>query len=111
MPSDRSDRELEPLFGDLLTTAVRRLVRRGRKEVERVADRSRHRLELRQRQKDLDHFWVRLGKTAWRLVEAGEIDHPSLRKAMERIAELERSIDDLKSPGPQAPLAEDPDPR
>lgn len=111
MPSDRSDRELEPLLGDLLTNAVRRLVRRGRKEVERVADRSRHRLELRQRQKDLDHFWVRLGKTAWRLVEAGEIDHPSLRKAMARIEELERSIDDLKSTAPPEPLAGDPDPR
>jgi hypothetical protein len=111
MPSDRPDRELEPLLGDLLTKAMRRLVRRGRKEVERVADRSRHRLELRQRQKDLDHFWMRLGKTAWRLVEAGEIDHPSLRKAMERIEELERSIDDLKSTTATEPLAEDPSPR
>ena len=108
MPSDPPERPIEPLLGDLLTKAVRRLVRRGRTEVERVADRSRHRLEVRQRQKDLDHFWIRLGKTAWRLVEAGEIDHPSLRKAMERIEELERSIDELKSKSTGAPLAEEP---
>ena len=97
MPTDKPTRDLEPLFGDLLTRAVRRLVVRGRKEVERAADVGRHRLEVRQRQRDLDHFWMRLGKTAWRLVEAGEIDHPALRKAMDRIAELEGRIDDLKS--------------
>lgn len=108
MPAPGPDRELEPLFGDLLGKAVRRLVSRGRKEVERVAERSRHALELRQRQKDLDHFWQRLGKTAWRLVEAGEIDHPALRKAMERIDELEGKIDDLKASSVADPLAEDP---
>jgi hypothetical protein len=107
MPSDRSERDLEPLFGDVLGKAMRRLVSRGRKEIERVADRSRHRLELRQRQTDLDHFWMRLGKTASRLVEAGEIDHPSLRKAMERISELEGKIDDLKAADPPPPLADD----
>ena len=111
MPADRPDRELEPLFGDLLGRAVRRLVARGRKEVERVAEGSRHRLELRQRQKDLEHFWMRLGKTAARLVEAGEIDHPSLRKAMDRISELEGKIDDLKSVPSPEPLADEPDAR
>lgn len=109
--ADRSgDRELEPLFGDLLGRAVRRLVTRGRKEMDRVAERGRHQLEVRQAQKDLDHFWMRLGKTAQRLVEAGEIDHPALRKAMGRIEELERRIDDLKA-GAKAtspePLADD----
>ncbi len=55
---------------------------RGRTELDRAARSGRDRLELRQLNKDLDHFWVRLGKTARRLVEAGEIDHPALRKAI-----------------------------
>lgn len=95
MGTDEKD-DLQPL-GDLLSRAVKRLVGRGRTELGKAAKTSRERLELRQLQKDLDHFWARLGKTSRRLVEAGEIDHPALRKAMERIDELEGRIDQLRS--------------
>lgn len=84
--------------GDLVVRALRRIAGRGRKEVERAAERGRQRLEERQRRKDLEAFWIRLGKTAWRLTEAGEIDHPALRKAMSRIAELERRIAAAEGP-------------
>ncbi len=98
--------QLEPLLGDLLARAVKRLVGRGRKELGKAAETGRQRLALRQHQKDLDHFWIRLGKTAARLVEAGEIDHPALRKAMERIEELESRIDQLRTVSGGAAAAE-----
>ncbi|MEZ4237609.1 MAG: hypothetical protein R3F59_15970 [Myxococcota bacterium] len=81
---------------DPLGDLVKRFLRRGRAELGRAARTGRAQLERRQLQKDLDHFWVRLGKTAFRLVEAGEIDHPSLRQAMQRIEELEAQIDGLR---------------
>lgn len=98
----------EPVLADLLTDAVRRLVRRGRLELGRAARSGRTRLEQRQLAKDLDHFWVRLGKTAFRLVEAGEIDHPALRQAMARIEELEAQIDTAR--GPTGGPIDEPDP-
>jgi hypothetical protein len=90
---DEPARKLEPMFSDRVVRAVRRLVSSGRKGLDLAARTSRSQLELRQLQRDLDHFWVRLGKTAHRLVEAGEIDHPALRKAIQRIEELEAQID------------------
>lgn len=89
-------RALQPLLADALSAAVRRLVHRSRAELGKAARTGRERLELRQHQKDLDHFWARLGKTAYHLVEGGDIDHPALRKAMRRIDELELKIDDLR---------------
>ena len=95
--SDGHEKELQPLLGDFLGRAVRRLVARGRNELGRAARNGREKLELRQLQRDLDHFWVRLGKTTYRLVEAGELDHPAFRKAMARIDELEARIDELRT--------------
>lgn len=94
--SEPKELEANPL-ADALVGLVKRALRRGRSEMGRAAEGSRRRLELRQMRKDLDHFWVRLGKTAHRLVEAGEIDHPGLRKAMVRIYELEVELDDALS--------------
>lgn len=101
--SDHTQTDLQPLLGDALARAVRRLMRRSRAELERAAQSGRARLELRQMNRDLDHFWIRLGKTAYHLVEAGELDHPALRKAMTRIDDLEASIDDHRVAPPAAP--------
>lgn len=87
-----SEQTLQPILGDLLSSAVRRLIRRSRAELNRAARTGRQRLEERQLQRDLDHFWVRLGKSAYHLVQAGELDHPALRKAMVRIDDLEARI-------------------
>lgn len=86
-------------IGELVGQVVRRIVTRGRAELEKAAQQGRMRLELRQLQRDRDAFWIRMGKTAYRLVEGGEIDHPALRKAMKRIDELERQIADYKKSG------------
>ncbi len=95
MPHEEERPELEPL-GDTLNRVMRRLVGRSRHELERAARTSRDRLEIRQHKRDLDHFWARLGKTSYHLVEAGEIDHPALRKAIARIEELEAKIEALQ---------------
>lgn len=86
----------EAPIGDLVARLVRRLAKRGRVQLDKAAAQGRHRLELRQMQRDRDAFWIRLGKTAYRLVESGEVDHPALRKAMERIDELERRIGEVE---------------
>lgn len=87
--------ELDPI-GDAVTDLVRRLVDRGRRRLSRVASTGREQLELMQLRKDLDHFWSRLGKSAYRLVEAGELDHPALVRAKARIDELEARIEALE---------------
>ena len=106
--SDR-DHPVSKLFGDLF----RQLADRGRARVRRRMQGTREALELRQLRKDRDHFWVRLGKTAYRLVEAGEIDHTALRKAIERIQAIDRQIAELTERAAHAerrdPVA-DPDP-
>ena len=94
-------REVYVADEDDLTGRVRglfeRAARRGRRELTRAAEVGRHQLELREARKDLESFWVRLGKTAYRLAEAGELDHPSIRKAMDRIDALEARIAALES--------------
>ena len=82
----------------------RRAARRGRKELGRAADAGRQQLELREARRDLQAFWVRTGKMAVRLSESGELDHPSLDKAVSRIRELEARIERLER-------GEDPEPR
>jgi hypothetical protein len=87
----------EPPVSELLRTLVGRAARRGRDELARAAEAGRAQLELRQARKDLQDFWVRLGKTAYRLVEAGETDHPALVKARDRIDEIEARIAELEA--------------
>jgi len=84
-------------LNDTIGQVMRRLLSRGREELGKAADRGRTRLELRQLRSDRDHFWIRLGKTAYRLVESGEIDHPALHKAIGRIDELEDRIRALEA--------------
>lgn len=98
---DRARREIEPPppLADALRQVLRRIAFRGRQEVGRAATEGRTRLELRQLQHDRDQFWIRMGKSAYHLVEGGEIDHPALRKAMQRIDELEASIRGLQPKG------------
>jgi hypothetical protein len=100
MADDDGTGRLEPLMGERVVRAVRRLVRQA-------AQSGRDRLELRQHEKDLEHFWIRLGKTARRLVEAGEIDHPALAQAIRRIDDLEAKIDGMR--GRSAPDSESSD--
>lgn len=90
-PPDDPPRD-EPPVTDLVTGLLRRAARRGRSELTKAADIGRSQIELRQARKDLQDFWVRLGKTAYRLSEAGELDHPALERARARIDALEARI-------------------
>ena len=71
---------------------LRRLWQASMGTLEEAVGVGRNQLRARALQRDLDHFWIRLGKTAWRLVEAGEVSHPALEKAVARIRELEEEI-------------------
>lgn len=78
--------------GDGMGDLVEKLLRRGRVEVEKAARKGRELLTLRQMRADRDRMYVKLGKEARNLLEGGEIDHPGLRRGIERIAELEARI-------------------
>ncbi len=78
--------------GEALEALLRLLARRGRDELDRAAARARHHLELRQLRRDRDAMVRKLGKEARALLEAGEIDHPGLRRGVERIEALEARI-------------------
>ncbi len=97
MSDEPSPNELTPILGDLVAGALRRLVTGGRAQLRSAAQSGRRRLEQRQLDRDLEHFWMRLGKTTYHLVNAGELDHPALRKAMARIDELEDRIADARA--------------
>jgi hypothetical protein len=95
-----SDHPDEPTVPDLLASLVRRAAARGRREIARAADAGRQQLELRQARADLDDFWIRLGRTAYRLSESGEIDHPAIARARTRIDELRDRIAALEGGAP-----------
>lgn len=94
-----------PGLGSVFGELVSGLGRRGRSRLDRGLDHARSRLELRQLERDRDHFWVRLGKTAYRLAESGEVQHPDLERAVRRIQELEAEIVAARAgePGDEAP--------
>lgn len=69
-----------------------KLLRRGKVEVERATKWGRERLTLRQLRSDRDRMYQKLGKEARLLVEGGDLDHPGLRRGVERIKELEARI-------------------
>ena len=94
MAATSDKNELDPL-SQLMGGLLRRFVERGKRRLGRAAERGRTQLERAQVRRDLDHFWARLGKTAYNLVEAGEIDHPALTRAKARIDELEDRIRQL----------------
>jgi hypothetical protein len=95
-----TDEQRDPSVADLLAQVVRRAAQRGKREIERAADAGRQQLELRQARADLEDFWIRLGKTAYRLSEAGEIEHPALDRARDRIDRLRARISELDGGAP-----------
>ena len=101
----RGGGDVGEVVGDLLG----RLFRRGKVEMERATRQARERLTLRQLRSDRDRMYQKLGKETRHLLEGGEIEHPGLRRAVERIKELEVRIqeqeDQLRAVGldPSAP--------
>ena len=84
-------------LGDAFAELFGKILRRGRSELERVARRGRDRLALRQLRSDRDKMYAKLGKETRSLLEAGEVEHPGLRKGLERIVELEAKLAEATS--------------
>lgn len=100
---------------DALGGLVRAVLGRGKKEVERAAAEGRNRLELRTLRRDRDQMYQKLGKEVRRLSEAGELDHPGVRRGVGRLADLDARIAALEaklpSPEPEeAPAAPEGEP-
>ncbi|MCB9664169.1 MAG: hypothetical protein H6732_08640 [Alphaproteobacteria bacterium] len=96
-------------LGDVLQDALRRLVHDSRDRLLRAADDGRARLRAIQLQRDREAMWSRLGKTAYRLVEAGELDHPALAKAIGRIDAIDAELEHLRAITGELPPADPPD--
>ena len=75
---------------------------RGKQEVGRVQERSRHQLEMRQLRRDRDKRLEKLGRETIALVDADEIKHPGLALHIQHIQELDGRIEALASDGPTA---------
>ena len=78
---------------DLLLDIARRVAWRGRTGLRKAMETSRSELERRQAERDLDHFWRRLGQQAHRLVHEGQVDHPDLVASVARIDGMRDRID------------------
>ncbi len=79
-------------MSEMLADILGKLWRRGRLEVEKAARKGRERLTLRHHRADRDRMYMKLGKEARQLLEAGELDHPGIRRGIERIRELEAKL-------------------
>ena len=75
---------------------------RGKHEVGRVQERSRHQLELRQLRRDRNKRLEKLGRETIALVQANEIQHPGLERHIGHIHELDGRIQSLIEEGPTA---------
>jgi hypothetical protein len=91
----QEDRDI-PKMGAIVSELAEYAIATCQHTVIKAAESGRSRLQERQLKKDLDHFWVRLGKTSFHLLEAGEIDHPALKKAASRINALEVELSQLR---------------
>lgn len=92
-------------FGELLE----RIFSKGKVGLEKAARVGRDQIHLRQLRSDRDKLYQKLGKEAKNLLDAGEIVHPGLSKAIERVVELEKRIQDAEDAlrvGDQAPVPE-----
>lgn len=86
------DEKNDPARGPGLGFLMGRLLDRSRVEMEKAARRGRELLQLRQLRADRDRMYQKIGKEARALLEAGELDHPGIRRGVERVAELELKI-------------------
>jgi hypothetical protein len=77
---------------DLLRAALHRVTAGGKSGLKSVSQAGKSQIETRQNRRELEHYWIRLGKTAFHLTEAGELDHPALHKAIERVKSLQERI-------------------
>ncbi|MFT6144545.1 MAG: hypothetical protein ACJAZO_003488 [Myxococcota bacterium] len=100
-----SDDDL-PAIPELFNAFAAGIVRRGRASVNKRLGATRSHLERRQLEQDRQHFWVRLGKTAYQLANDGDIDHPAIRKAVQRIKALEQQLSEMDATDASSEVAQ-----
>ena len=81
---------------DAVGDVLGKVLQLGRDGAARAARLGRERLTLRQLRADRDALYRKMGKEARELVEAAEIDHPGLRRAIVRVKEVEARIHDAE---------------
>lgn len=87
-----NEEELNPLDAFL-----RSFVDHGRRSMLEMARQGQSHMRHMATRRELDDMWLRLGKVAYRLAEAGELSHPAVLKATERIKALESSLHQLEA--------------
>ncbi len=81
---------------DAVGEVLGKVLQLGRDGAARAARLGRERLTLRQLRADRDALYRKMGKEARELVEASEIDHPGLRRAIVRVKDVEARIRDVE---------------
>ena len=72
------------------------LLDRSRNEIESVARTGKSRYDLLQAQRDRDVLFRKLGREVYQLVQEGELDHPQLRHAIDKLHEAHSRITELE---------------
>ena len=83
------------------------LLERGQRELELAAETGRSQYELRQLQRDREILFTKLGRQVDRLVQAGELSHPTLEPSCERIRDIDARIDEIEEELAAARAAQD----
>lgn len=86
--------EKPPKSSDATRELLGRLFERGKVEASRAAKLGREMLLLRQLRIDRDRMYQKLGKEARHLLEGGELSHPGIARAVERIKEIEQRLEE-----------------
>lgn len=87
---------VDPALVETVGGIFGKMLKAGLGEAERAARKGRDRLALRQMRNDRDRMYTKLGKEARQLLEAGELEHPGLRRGVERIRELEARLQEAE---------------
>ncbi len=72
------------------------LLDRSRGEIETVARTGKARYDLLQAQRDRDTLFRKLGREVYHMSQEGELDHPQLRHAIERLHDAHARIAELE---------------
>jgi hypothetical protein len=81
---------------DAVVDMLGRVLRASREGAERVARMGRERLMLRRLRSDRDRLYRKLGKEVRELLDAGELEHPGLRRGVSRIAEIDARVAEVE---------------
>ena len=87
--------EESEMISDLAKGLLSAVRRKCTDEFQRFARDGRKQLELHSLKKDKHKMYEKIGREVERLIESGDVDHPGLRRGIERIQQLENKITQL----------------